>query len=186
MAAFLTGSQAIAFAVATCKDERYRFVQQILMRFAYLRLKRHEKGIVIRFLMKVTGYSRQQLTRMIKRYRVYRTLARHQKTTNGFERHYTREDVMLLAELDKRHDTLVLRSCVNAPITSFVRPNTNGLPVFQSRTYTICGPLRSIKNIGAILLKPNPLKKHLLVNEANRVLRVNRVLSVSIPSIRVI
>ena len=105
MEAFLSGSQPIAFAVAASKDERYRFVESILNRFNYSRLKRKDKGIVIRFLMKTTSYSRQQLTRMIQRFVETKSLKRHQKTTNGFERVYTKKDIQLLAELDKRHDT---------------------------------------------------------------------------------
>jgi len=105
MESFIKGSQAIAFAVASSKDERYHLVEQLLRRFAYSRLKRREKGIVIQFLIKVSGYSRQQLTRMIKSYNQQGRLKRHQKTVNGFERIYTTEDIKTLAELDKRHDT---------------------------------------------------------------------------------
>ena len=105
MEAFLTGSQAIAFAVATNKDERYRFVEKILKHFAYRRLKRREKGVVIQFLMKVSGYSRQQITRMIQRFVEKGRLKRHQKTTNGFERFYTPDDTRLLAQLDQLHET---------------------------------------------------------------------------------
>jgi len=59
MEAFLAGSQSIAFAIATSKDERYRFIESLLKRFTYPVLKRAEKGIMMRFLMKVSGYSRQ-------------------------------------------------------------------------------------------------------------------------------
>lgn len=105
IAAFLSGSQAIAFAVATTKDERYRFIEMLLKRFNYPRLKRRDKGILIQFLIKVSGYSRQQLTRMIKQFVKTGRLERHQKTTNGFEKVYTSEDILLLVEMDKRHDT---------------------------------------------------------------------------------
>jgi len=105
MASFLNGSQPIAFIVASSKDERYRFVEKLLKRFAYGCLKRRDKGMVIRFLRKVSGYSRQQLTRMIHQYVEQGALKRQQKTTNGFERFYTAEDIRLLAQLDQRHDT---------------------------------------------------------------------------------
>lgn len=105
MELFINGSQAIAFAVASCKDERYRVVEQILKRFAYSRLKRGDKGIVIQFLIKISGYSRQQLTRIIKRYCEGGQLKRHQKTLNGFESVYTDKDKQALAKLDQRHDT---------------------------------------------------------------------------------
>lgn len=102
---FLTGSQAIAFAIATNKDERYRFVEKILRRFHYGSLKRADKGVVIRFLGKTTGYSRQQLTRMIERFMKLGELKRSHKAGNGFERVYTPEDIQLLAKLDQRHET---------------------------------------------------------------------------------
>lgn len=105
METFLTGSQAIAFAVATGKDNRYQFVENLLKRFGYSCLKRREKGVMIQFLIKVSGYSRQQLTRMIKRYIKYGELKRYQKTLNGFEQFYTPADILLLAQLDQRHDT---------------------------------------------------------------------------------
>ncbi len=105
MESFLNGSQAIAFTVASSKDERYQFVEGVLKRFGYIRLKRYEKGVVIKFLIKVSGYSRQQLTRMIQRYTEQGILKRYQKTVNGLEQFYTTEDIKLLAQLDQRHDT---------------------------------------------------------------------------------
>lgn len=105
MEAFLNGTQPIAFAVATSKDERYDFIECLLKRFAYPNLKRPEKGIMIRFMMKVSGYSRQQLTRMIQRYICNGKLQRYQKTINGFEQFYTSDDIQLLVKLDQRHDT---------------------------------------------------------------------------------
>ncbi len=105
MESFINGSQAIAFAVASSKDERYQFVERVLKQYRYARLKRRDKGIVIQFLMKVSGYSRQQLTRMIQRYVEEGVLKRCQKTVNGLEKFYTEVDIQLLAELDQRHDT---------------------------------------------------------------------------------
>ncbi len=105
MESFINGTQAIAFAVADNKQERYRLVESILKRFRYPNLRRPDKGIVIRFLMKVVGYSRQQLTRMVKRHTATGQLKPRQKTLNGFETVYTAEDTRLLAQLDQRHDT---------------------------------------------------------------------------------
>ena len=105
MADFLSGSQAIAFGVASSKDERYGFIEKLLKRFRYQRLKRAEKGLLIQFLGKVTDYSRQQLTRMIKQYCKQGYLKRRQKTVNGFETRYTQEDIRLLAQIDRLHET---------------------------------------------------------------------------------
>ena len=61
---FLDGTQAVVFAVVT-DDERYQWIQQSLIKLRYGRLSKADKGIAIRYLMKVSGYSRQQVTRLI-------------------------------------------------------------------------------------------------------------------------
>ena len=50
MESFLAGSQAIAFCVASSKDERYYFIESILKRFWYTQRNRHDKGVIIKFL----------------------------------------------------------------------------------------------------------------------------------------
>ena len=102
---FLEGTQAVAFTISSDKDKRYRWLQRELVRFDYLSLNKPDKGIVIRYLLKVTGYSRQQLTRLIAQYRKTGQLSRQQRTTAGFKRRYTDRDIRLLAEMDERHDT---------------------------------------------------------------------------------
>jgi len=102
---FLDGSQPIAFAVSSEKQERYDVISRLLRRFNYPKLKRRDKGIVIKFLAKISGYSLQQLERLIARHSATGKLIPRQKTVNGFERKYTSSDIALLAELDKLHDT---------------------------------------------------------------------------------
>ena len=103
---FLDGTQPIAFCVASSKDERYRWwLQQSLTKFRYRDLNKPGKGIVMRYLMKVSGYSRAQLKRLIKQCRETGRLQRQQRTVSGFKRRYTEMDIRLLAAMDKRHDT---------------------------------------------------------------------------------
>lgn len=104
LADFLEGTHAVAFAVISDKDDGYRWIQGELVRFRYLSLPRWQKGIVIRYLAKVSGYSRQQLTRLIGQYREKGHLKRRQRTTSGFRRTYTDEDIRRLAAMDERHD----------------------------------------------------------------------------------
>ena len=102
---FLSGTQAVAFSVTNDKDAYYRWIQQALVKFRYLTLNRQGKGVVIRYLIKVSGYSRQQLTRLIAQYRKTGRLQRRQRAVSGFKRKYTEKDVRLLAAMDERHDT---------------------------------------------------------------------------------
>jgi transposase InsO family protein len=102
---FLTGTQAVAFSVISDKDACYRWIQGELVKFRYRRLTRQGKGVVMRYLMKISGYSRSQLTRLIAQYRKTGRLKRRQRTVSGFKSKYTQHDIRLLAAMDERHDT---------------------------------------------------------------------------------
>ena len=103
--AFLEGTLAVDFAVAT--DERYDFIARTVRRFGYGRLKRTDKGVVLRFLERVSGYSRQQLTRLVKRGGERRPLIKRYRAPRvGFARRYNDADVRLLAQIDSLHGTL--------------------------------------------------------------------------------
>jgi len=103
--AFLAGTQRVAFEVAGDKDACYQWIQKTLLRFHYQALNRQGKGVLIRYLMKVSGYSRQQVTRLVKQYRDQGRLTRRQRTVNGFSRRFTDRDIRLLAEMDERHNS---------------------------------------------------------------------------------
>jgi hypothetical protein len=62
---FLGGSKAVEFRGLTAK-EKYRWIEEVLIRFRYHRLKREEKRVIRRYIGKVTGYSRSQGSRLIK------------------------------------------------------------------------------------------------------------------------
>lgn len=102
---FLAGTQAVAFTVVTGKEERYRCIESLLCRIGYAKLKRQDKGVVMLFLMKITGYSRAQLKRLIQCYCQTGQLKAKQKTVNGFQSKYTASDIERLVEIDKLHDT---------------------------------------------------------------------------------
>ena len=65
--AFLDGSEPTDFRFAG-RDSAYDFVRRTLVRFEFHGLKRDEKGLVKRFIEKVTGYSRAQITRLVKQH----------------------------------------------------------------------------------------------------------------------
>lgn len=102
---FLCGTQAVAFGVISDKDDCYRWLQGELVKFRYLLCSRQDKGVILRYLMKVSGYSRQQLTRLVAQYRQNGRLQRRQRTVSGFATKYTQADIRLLAAMDKRHGT---------------------------------------------------------------------------------
>src|SRR5665213_1477714 len=102
--AFLDGTTAVDFAVAA--EERYGFIGRTVRRFTYGRLKRAEKAVVLRFLERVSGYSRQQLTRLVKRgARSAPLLKRYRGSRTSFASLYTVAAVLLLAHTDSLHGT---------------------------------------------------------------------------------
>jgi len=65
---FLEASQPVVFSVLGNKTERYHFIRKTLVTFRYATLSKKDKGVVVRYWLKMTGYSRQQTTRLIKQY----------------------------------------------------------------------------------------------------------------------
>jgi transposase InsO family protein len=102
---FLLGNQLVAFSVLGKKTERYSFIRKTLVKFDYITLPRKDKGIVIRYLIKMTEYSRQQLTRLIKQYAKTGKINWTPCRSNGFTKKYTDNDIVLLAKTDELHDT---------------------------------------------------------------------------------
>ncbi len=104
--AFLEGAQALDFD-PPARDALYEWIADELRRFRYIRLGKADKGLLRRYLEKVSGLSRAQMTRLIRQFRD--TGAIHDRRgapTKPFPRRYTDRDIRLLAEIDTLHGTL--------------------------------------------------------------------------------
>ena len=105
--AFLEGTSEVSFRVP--KDERNQFIERVFKRFGYAPNGRADKGVLLRYIERMTGLSRQQVTRLVSQYRKHGKLSRRPQRgapTNGFTCRYTLADVALLAEMDVLHGTL--------------------------------------------------------------------------------
>ena len=105
--AFLEGTTEVAFRIP--KAERNQFIERVFKRFGYARHGRVDKGVLLRYLERMTGLSRQQVTRLVRQYRKEGRLAKPRQRiapTNGFTCRYTLADMALLAEMDVLHSTL--------------------------------------------------------------------------------
>ena len=89
----------------TVKKKRYQWIQHELVRFDYMQMSKADKGIMKRYLIKVSSYSRAQVTRLIKQYRSTGYIKYRPAITNGFKGKYTNDDIRLIAHMDERHDT---------------------------------------------------------------------------------
>jgi transposase InsO family protein len=103
--AFLAGSGELRFA-AQARQEVYRWVEQTLVRHQYATLKRPEKGLVRRYIARITGLSRAQITRLITSYMATGHVKAAEYERTRFPSRYTAADVDLLAYVDKAHGNL--------------------------------------------------------------------------------
>src|SRR5438046_2198299 len=103
---FLSGTADIDFR-APDPAARRAWIEQVLRRFGYAERSRPERGLLLRFLAKVSGYSPAQLKRLLKQFRTERHLRdRRGPPAKPFAYRYTVADHKALAELDALHGTL--------------------------------------------------------------------------------
>ena len=77
-----------------------------MLNSASLLLKRAAKGLVRRYLEKVTGLSRAQTTRLITQYEDGGEVKPKRYRRHRFAQRYTGADIELLAQVDEAHDRL--------------------------------------------------------------------------------
>jgi hypothetical protein len=102
---FIEGSQPLKFAGIQTR-EKYRWVEEVLKKFRYNRLKKAGKGLIRRYLIKVTGYSRAQVARLIGKYQESGKIKVAIYGRHRFPSKYSAGEVSLLARTDELHGWL--------------------------------------------------------------------------------
>jgi hypothetical protein len=103
---FLQGNENVEITISSQK-ERYQWIGHILLRFRYKRLRKKEKGIIKRYIQKLTGYSRIQTKRLVRKHfekKLAHTLITRKR--NKFARKYLSTDIARLIETDSAHECL--------------------------------------------------------------------------------
>jgi transposase InsO family protein len=103
--AFLEASDEVGFKGQN-REEVYGWVSQTLRRQGYENLKRRGRGLVRRYVEKMTGLSRAQTTRLITMYLAGEPVQLKPYKRHRFAQRYTRADIELLAAMDTLHETL--------------------------------------------------------------------------------
>jgi len=101
---FLAGMAETSLKLEGGKEAVYQWIEHTLVRFRYMWLGKKGRGLVLRYIERLSGYSRQQVTRLARQYRKTGHIRRRQRTTNGFATKYTRGDITLLARVDRLVD----------------------------------------------------------------------------------
>lgn len=103
--AFLEATDEVGFQGKN-RAEVYGWVNQTLRTQGYGELKRSARGLIRRYLEKVTGLSRAQVTRLITMYQEGEEVKPKPYRRHRFPQQYTRADIDLLAGIDGAHQTL--------------------------------------------------------------------------------
>jgi len=102
---FVACSEEIRFE-AQDRQQLYGWLERVLVEHEYAQQGKAARGLLRRYLAKMSGLSRAQVTRLIARYtasgRVRVTVYRRRR----FPPLYTRADIELLASVDEAHETL--------------------------------------------------------------------------------
>ena len=76
MQEFLRATPEVAFtappAGSAADDQRYEHISRVLARFDYPQRNKRERGVVLAYLRRTSGYSRAQLNRLVARWAVNR------------------------------------------------------------------------------------------------------------------
>lgn len=103
--AFLAGSGEMAFA-AQGRQQVYEWVERTLVQHEYGTLDKPGKGLVRRYLARMTGMSRAQITRLIGQQQRTGAVRAAPYQRAKFATRYTAADVVLLAYVDRAHGNL--------------------------------------------------------------------------------
>lgn len=107
------------------RAEAYRWVEQTLIRFEYSDRSKTGKGLLRRYLGKLTGYSRAQVTRLVTDFRRTGQVRVKACQRHTFPCRYGTEEIRLLAQTDAWHNF----------------PNGHALKKIMSRMVEVYGDL---------------------------------------------
>ncbi len=105
IAAFLQASEEIHF-LGENRQQVYAWIEQVLRQQQYIQQGRKGRGLLRRYVEKMTGLSRAQVTRLIARYQAHGTVEAVNYRRHRFAQRYRRADIELLAAVNEAHETL--------------------------------------------------------------------------------
>src|SRR5579864_3039985 len=105
MRALVEASEEVRFH-SQDRGELYEWVNRTMRQQDYGRLKRGGKGLVRRYIAKMTGLSRAQAARLIRSYQQGGEVKPRAYRRHRFAKRYTRADIEVLAAVDEAHETL--------------------------------------------------------------------------------
>jgi transposase InsO family protein len=103
--AFLKASQEVRFE-GKHRAEVYGWITRTLRQQRYREQGKKMRGLLLRYVAKMTGLSRTQVTRLVAQYTQHSEVQEVHYQRHRFASHFTRGDIELLAQVDEAHETL--------------------------------------------------------------------------------
>ena len=104
---FLASTADLSFSAPEDQAQVRAFVDKVLRQFKYLDQSKSVRSLLFAYMQRLSGYSRSHLSRLIRQFRLTRSVAPGSRTSRtSFTRRFTEVDIGLLAEIDALHDTL--------------------------------------------------------------------------------
>jgi transposase InsO family protein len=88
------------------KQEMYDWVGTVIQKFRYFSLKKKERGLVLDYIKKITGRSRPQIKKLIKKKKKFGKIILSMIKKNTFPVLYNTSDIARLIETDNAHERL--------------------------------------------------------------------------------
>ena len=110
---FLRATPEVAFTASgvgsAADNQRYEHISRVLTRLDYPQRNKRERGVVLAYLRRTSGYGRAQVNRLVSRWAANRLaqtplFKRYRAPAAPFARKYTASDVELLVEMDRAHE----------------------------------------------------------------------------------
>ena len=144
--AFLAGSQEHRFR-GKQRSEVYEWITRTLRVQEYRTQGKKMRGLLRRYVEKMTGRSRTQVTLLIARYMKHSEVKVTSYRRHSFASRFTRADVELLAQVDEAHETLsgpATKKILEREFREYKHAAYSGWREFQWRTFTTYASVRAI------------------------------------------
>ena len=103
--AFLEASEDIQFE-GKRREEVYDWISRLLRQQGYRTQGKLVRGLLRRYVAKMTGLGRAQVTRLIGRYMEHSEVKQLPRRQHRFPSRFTQADLELLAKVDEAHETM--------------------------------------------------------------------------------
>jgi transposase InsO family protein len=105
MQAFLDASEEVQFR-GRQRQEVYDWMTRFMRQQGFRKQGKAVRGLLRRYMEKMTGLSRAQVTRLVGQYRKNSEVKEAVYRRNRFQSRFTQADIELLAKVDEAHETL--------------------------------------------------------------------------------